>query len=145
MIQVVLDTNVVISAYLNPDGAPFRVLKLALTGLVRLYVSLPILAEYKDLLTRKSYPLDKRRAALLFSAIRSASTVVRPVSGLPLSLPDPDDAMFLVCAEAAKADYLITGNTKHFPAKWKITKRVTPAAFLAVWYAAHSKSEYPKE
>lgn len=140
MIRVVLDTNVIVSAYLNEDGPPFRVLKLALAGLVRLSASEPILAEYQELLLRKSYPLDKRRATLLLKAIRAASTIITPASGLPLKLKDRDDAMFLECAEAAKADFLVTGNTKHFPALWKFTKRVTPAAFLAVWYAEHSRT-----
>lgn len=143
MIRVVLDTNIIVSAYLNEDGPPFRVLKLALTGLVRLCASEPILAEYQELLSRKSYPLDKRRAALLLKAIRAVCTIVTPVSGLPLKLKDRNDAMFLECAEAAKADFLVTGNTKHFPAKWKFTKRVTPAALLAAWYAEHSKSPSP--
>jgi predicted nucleic acid-binding protein len=55
-----------------------------------------------------------------------------------VSLPDPDDRIFLECAEASKADYLVTGNTKHFPKQWKYTKRVTPAAFLTLWKADHS-------
>ncbi|MBI4908672.1 MAG: putative toxin-antitoxin system toxin component, PIN family [Acidobacteria bacterium] len=135
-----LDTNVIVSAYLNEDGPPFRVLKLALAGQVRLCSTGAILAEYQELLLRKSYPLDKRRAVLLLKALRAASTIVTPVSGLSLKLLDPDDAMFLECAEAAKADFLVTGNTRHFPAKWKFTKRITPAAFLAAWYAENSKS-----
>lgn len=143
MIRVVLDTNIIVSAYLNEDGPPFRALKLALAGLVRLCASEAILAEYQELLLRKSYPLDKRRAVLLLKALRAASTIVTPVSGLPLKLRDLDDAMFLECAEAAKADFLVTGNTKHFPAKWKFTKRITPAAFLAAWYAEHSRSSSP--
>jgi predicted nucleic acid-binding protein len=36
--------------------------------------------------------------------------------------PDPDDDVFLECAEAAHADYLITGNLKHFPQYWRNTK-----------------------
>jgi hypothetical protein len=36
MTRVVLDSNVIVSAYLNPHGQPFRVLKLALVNLVRL-------------------------------------------------------------------------------------------------------------
>ena len=143
MIRMVLYTNVVVSAYLNQDGPTFRVLKLALAGLVGLYVSQPILAEYKELLLRKSYPLDKRRAALFLAAIHSASTIVKPASGLLLTLPDPDDAMFLECAQTAKADFLVTGNTKHFPPKWKLTRRITPAAFLATWYASHAKGSLP--
>ncbi len=31
--------------------------------------------------------------------------------------PDPDGNRFLECAEAASADYLVTGNKRHFPSK----------------------------
>ena len=34
---------------------------------------------------------------------------------------DPDDNIFLECAQAASADYLVTGNRRHFPARWKKT------------------------
>jgi predicted nucleic acid-binding protein len=33
-----------------------------------------------------------------------------------------DDNVFLECAEAAQADYLVTGNQRHFPERWKKTK-----------------------
>jgi predicted nucleic acid-binding protein len=34
----------------------------------------------------------------------------------PAACPDdPDDIIFLECAETAKADYLVTGNRKHYP------------------------------
>ena len=56
MIRVVLDTNIIVSAYLNEDGLPFLILKLALTGLIRPYASEAILAEYEELLLRKSLP-----------------------------------------------------------------------------------------
>jgi uncharacterized protein len=32
---------------------------------------------------------------------------------------DPHDNIFLDCADAARADYLITGNQKDFPGFWK--------------------------
>ena len=32
MIRVVLDTNIIVSAYLNQEGLPFSILKLALAG-----------------------------------------------------------------------------------------------------------------
>lgn len=50
MIRLVLDTNIIVSTYLNEDGLPFFILKLVLAGLGRLYVSEPILAEYQELL-----------------------------------------------------------------------------------------------
>jgi len=53
MIRVVLDTNIIVPAYLNQDGHPFRVLKLALAGAINLYASKPIFDEYKELLQRK--------------------------------------------------------------------------------------------
>jgi uncharacterized protein len=133
MIRVVLDTNIIVSAYLNQDGLPFLILKLALANVVRPYASEAILAEYKELLFRKSYPLDVRRARLLLKKIRSACTVVNPQPGQPLT-DDPDDSIFLECAEAAKADYLVTGNTKHFPkGRWKYTEIVTPRQFIDLW------------
>jgi len=36
---------------------------------------------------------------------------------------DPDDNMFLECAETAHADYLITGNKRHFPSVWRSADR----------------------
>ena len=45
---------------------------------------------------------------------------------------DPDDDKFIECADAARADYLITGNRRHFPAFWKGTKIITPREFIAL-------------
>jgi putative PIN family toxin of toxin-antitoxin system len=133
MIRVVLDTNIIVSAYLNQDGLPFFILKLALAGHIRPYASEAILAEYEELLLRKSYPLDKRRARLLLKKIRAACTVINPQLGKPLT-EDPDDTMFLECAQAAKADYLVTGNTEDFPTgRWKYTEIVTPRQFIDLW------------
>jgi len=39
MIRVVLDTNIIVSAYLNQDGLPFFILKLALAGAIQLCAS----------------------------------------------------------------------------------------------------------
>ena len=78
MIRVVLDTNIIVSAYLNEDGLPFAILKLSLAGVLRVCVSGAILAEYEELLGRKSYPMDRRRAKLLLQRIKSAAEIVRP-------------------------------------------------------------------
>lgn len=132
MIRVVLDTNVIVSAYLNDDGLPFAILKLSLARVVRMCVSSDVLAEYAELLARKSYPMDRRRARLLLQKIKSSAEVVRPVRGLDVT-SDPDDNIFLECAEAAKADYVITGNMAHFPTRWKYTQVITPRAFINIW------------
>src|SRR5262249_33200674 len=82
-------------------------------------------------------------AALLLKKIRQASELIKPVPGVPIEASDPDDVMFLECAQAARANYLVTGNTKDFPTKWKYTTRITPATFLARWYADHAQSFSP--
>jgi len=45
---------------------------------------------------------------------------------------DDDDNVFLECADAARADYLITGNQCHFPAFWKQTKIITSREFVTL-------------
>jgi putative PIN family toxin of toxin-antitoxin system len=142
MIRVVLDTNIIVSAYLNEDGQPFRILKLALAGAIDLYASEPILEEYKELLQRKSYPMDSRRAALFHKKIRNASTVVKPAIKLS-ETTDPDDNIFLECAQAAKAEYLVTGNLRHFPTRWKYTRIVLPRQFIELWGEWHLQSKMP--
>jgi predicted nucleic acid-binding protein len=45
---------------------------------------------------------------------------------------DPDDNIFVECADAARADYLVTGNQRHFPKFWKNTKIISSTEFLSV-------------
>ena len=82
MIRVVLDTNIIVSAYLNQEGLPFFILKLALAGNFQLCASEDVLAEYAELLQRKSYPMDVRRARLLLQKIRAACDIVQSAGGL---------------------------------------------------------------
>ena len=42
------------------------------------------------------------------------------------------DTNVLECADKAGADYLITGNQKHFPAFWKKTKIITSRDFISL-------------
>jgi len=38
---------------------------------------------------------------------------------------DPDDNRIYECADAALADYIVTGNTKHFKKPYKATKIIS--------------------
>ncbi len=49
-----------------------------------------------------------------------------------LKTQDPDDNMFLECADVAGADYLVTGNQRHFPRFWKKTTVITPREFISL-------------
>jgi putative PIN family toxin of toxin-antitoxin system len=52
MIRVVIDTNILISALLQPEGLPAAVLMLTLFGEAQLCVSDAIYAEYDDVIRR---------------------------------------------------------------------------------------------
>ena len=58
-LRLVLDTNVVISAALKPDGLQRTVLLLALTKPARLYISEAIPAEYSEVLSRRELQIRK--------------------------------------------------------------------------------------
>ena len=130
-LRLVIDTNVLISAAIKPAGLPRTVLLLAMTKPARLYVSLPILKEYSDVLARPELRIRKGLQHQLLRLVRNNSHVVEPTRRLEVT-HDPDDDMFLECADAARADYLVTGNQKHFPKYWKKTKMITPREFISV-------------
>jgi len=129
MIRVVLDTNIVVSALLQPLGPPAQVLVMGLSGSIQLCVSGSIYAEYEEVISR---PRLRRSADLISStlqAIRENSFWVRPTETVR-ACSDPDDDILLECAQAAGAACLVTGNLKHFPASWKGTRIVTARQFL---------------
>jgi putative PIN family toxin of toxin-antitoxin system len=119
-IRVVLDTNVVVSAHLNSEGYERSVLDLALSGKLRLFVSEAILREYESVLRRPKFRLKPLSVSRSLRLLRAAARVVAPYGQISVAR-DPGDNRFLECAEAAKADYLVTGNKRHFPKQWRQT------------------------
>jgi putative PIN family toxin of toxin-antitoxin system len=130
-LRLVIDTNVVVSAALKPDGLQRTVVVLALTKPARLYVSSAILAEYRDVLSRPELQIRKGLRLQLLQQIRQRAHLVVPHGRLQVSA-DPDDNIFLECADAARADYLVTGNQRHFPRFWKKTKVINSREFITL-------------
>ena len=84
----------------------------------------------------KSFPAPefKIRKGLrqqLLQLIKNRGNLVVPSRRLEVS-GDPDDNRFLECADAARADYLVTGNLRHFPRFWKKNKIITPREFIGL-------------
>jgi len=130
-LRLVVDTNIVVSAALKPEGLPRTVLLLAITKPARLYVSEAILAEYREVLARPKLKIRRGLRQQLLQLIRSHSYPIRPARPL-LVTPDPEDNKFLECADAARADYLVTGNPRHFPRFWKKTKVIAAREFIGL-------------
>jgi uncharacterized protein len=130
-LRLVVDTNVLVSAALKPQGLERTAFLLAISRPARLYVSRAVLEEYSEVLARPELKIRKGLRVQLLQLIRNRSYKVAPLVHVEVA-GDPDDDKFLKCADAARADYLITGNQKHYPKFWKRTKIITSREFIEV-------------
>lgn len=128
--RIVIDTNLLISAAIRPTGQPARLLELVAYRAVEMFISEEVLAEYREVFSRPKFShLSPQRVALLLTLIAREATVVKPTERLAVSQDEPDNR-FYECAAAAQADYLITGNIRHFKTSLKGTRVVTVRQFL---------------
>ncbi|MGA2204799.1 MAG: putative toxin-antitoxin system toxin component, PIN family [Terriglobales bacterium] len=130
-LRLVIDTNVVVSAALKPEGLQRTVVLLAMTKPARWYVSKAIVAEYALVLARPELKIRRSLRQQLLQLIRNHARVVVP-SRIAQITSDPADNIFLECADVARADYLLTGNQRHFPKFWRNTKIISSTEFLSV-------------
>ena len=124
-----LDTNVVVSAHLKQNGLERFVFDLAIAGTLRLYISQSILAEYSAVLRRVKFAISPHLVTNSLALIRGKATLVEPKRSLAVSL-DAGDNKFLECAEEAAADYLVTGDKRHYPHVWRTTRIVNSRELL---------------
>jgi putative PIN family toxin of toxin-antitoxin system len=130
-LRLVLDTNVLISAALKPEGLQRTVLILAVTKSAHLYISSAILTEYRDVLARPELQIRRGVQQEVLQLIKRRARSIVPGKRLQVTI-DPKDNIFLECADEARADYLITGNVRHFPRFWKRTKIITSREFVSI-------------
>ncbi|MGH9898788.1 MAG: putative toxin-antitoxin system toxin component, PIN family [Pyrinomonadaceae bacterium] len=131
LLKAVLDTNVVISAHIHSTGHNRFIFDLGLANKFQLYVSGEILAEYEDVLRRPRFAITPIYVNESLKLIKRAAKRVRPKRQVTLS-PDKDDNKFLECAEASGADYLVTGNKRHFPLVYGNTKIVNARELVEI-------------
>ena len=130
MIRVVVDTNIFISALLQPQGLPAQVFLLAIAApTTRLCVSGDIYAEYEEVIRRPRFHRRDSEIEAALRSVRNQGLWFKPTHKVQ-SCSDPDDNIFLECAQEAGAHYLVTGNLKDFPAAWHTTQIVSARQFL---------------
>ncbi len=130
--KIVVDTNILVSALLNPYGPPASILRLIVEEKVIPCFDIRILTEYREVLCRPRFNFKPAEINAIIEFVQVAG-ISCTGSDLNLHLTDPDDLPFAETAAAAAAEYLITGNSKHFPKKIKRTKVVTPGEFMEIW------------
>ena len=111
--RVVIDTNIWVSGLLW-RGAPWRLLRLAETGELTVCTSPDILAELSEVLSYEK--LQPRLNQLGFTPAElvgyamSVASVFEVPGGDPIVLADPDDDVFVRCAQVAEAACIVSGD-----------------------------------
>lgn len=111
---IVLDTNVIISPLLSPDGPPAEILVRWEAEEFAAATSPPLLSElehtlrYPKILRLLKQPQETIPA--LLKRFLAAAVVVRPSSTVHTVRDDPADNRVLECAVAAGASYIVTGD-----------------------------------
>lgn len=127
--QAVIDTNVLVSAGINPSGAPGRVLIAVERLELQAVISAEVMAEYRDVLTRPRFRFQPEWIDRLFDNLEALGLLLEPAPIDSVLLPDASDAPFIALARYAGCP-VITGNTQHFPAAAGIVV-LTPAGWVA--------------
>ena len=90
-----------------------------------------ILTDYQGVLSRPELRIRRGLRQQLMQLIRNGTHPVIPVRALHI-MSDPGDEKFAECADTARADYLATGNQKHFRPFWKTTKVISSREFITL-------------
>ena len=130
MIRAVIDTNVIVSAYItkNLEAATSKVWEAVLQCKLTPIFNDEILSEYSEVLHREKFGIPKHLIKWALDTI-----VTNGVRGERVLsdefFPDQKDVVFYEVAMSKEDAYLVTGNTKHFPKKPIV---VTPAEMLEI-------------
>ncbi len=135
--RAVLDTNIIVSRVFSPSGTPATIIEGWLQGAFELLVSTAILDEYRQTL---ALPRVQQRARIDSDAITAViddivriASFVEPEQRIVGVSSDPDDDVFLECALAGSADYIVSGD-RHLLVleRFHGIPIVAPALFAAI-------------
>jgi len=115
-LQIVLDTNVLVAALRSRKGASYRLLSLIDSGKFEINLSVPLVIEYEDVLTRLCLELELSKSDmgdLLDYLCRVANRHEVYFLWRP-SLKDPKDEMVLELAVTAGCRHIVTYNKRDF-------------------------------
>lgn len=107
--RVVLDANILISAFVFPGGVPEAVYRLALEGRIQLVTSSPLLAELGRVLTEK-FGRDPPAVADAVAQVAAMADVVKPSREMRVVKSDPTDDRVLEAAAEGIADVIVSGD-----------------------------------
>jgi len=111
--NIVIDTNVIVSAMYSPSGNPAKILTQFFDDEIIIYYSDAILEEYKDVLSRPALKLNAEKKNNFFQILKHTGVVITP-SPSTFPMDDESDRVFYDTAKSGEA-ILIIGNKRHYP------------------------------
>jgi len=135
MLKIVLDTNVFVSALINPRGKPAQILNYVFESKVRLFTSPSIIEELERVLSYpklvKRHGLEKEELKKFVSDLLSILSLVEGKKAIEVIVEDPADNNYLSCALDAKADFIVSGDIHLLNLReYEGIQIITPAQFL---------------
>ena len=128
--RVVLDTNVLISAFIFPGGSPEAAYRLVLEGKALLVTSRPLLAEFGGVLERK-FGWEAGRAEAAVAQLIRIGEIVEPSDELAVIAADPSDDRVLEAAVAGRASAIVSGDRHLLElARWSEIPIMDAASFV---------------
>lgn len=112
--DIVIDTNVLISGLLSPHSNTGEIVDMILSGQITPIFDDRILNEYEIVLKRDRFSFSQQVIETLLLSIKNLGKLIIPIH-TAVKLIDEKDRCFYECALATESKILITGNKKHFP------------------------------
>jgi len=131
--QIVIDTNVFISALRSKFGASYKLLMSLENGKFETNVSVSLAMEYEEVSKRilSKIKLTKNEVEDVLNYVISAANRRKVYYLWRPFLPDSKDDLVLELAVAANCEIIVTFNKKHFREVEKFgIKTMTPQEFL---------------
>ena len=131
--NIVIDTNAVYSSMRSTRGASSKLLSLVGTGKFEIHLSVPLVLEYEDVLSRQNMSLSVNQEVIsdlidslcTFGYHHEIHFLWRPY------LRDPKDEFVLELAITSQADYIVTYNLRDFVGAEKFgIEVITPKELL---------------
>lgn len=116
MYQIIIDTNVLLSALRSDSGASFQLLRLIPDERFEINLSVPLVLEYEDVLKRPEMDVHLDHATIddILDFLCQTGRLRINRFLWRLTLRDPDDDFLLELAVECNCDYIVTFNTKDF-------------------------------
>jgi putative PIN family toxin of toxin-antitoxin system len=128
--KIVLDTNIIVSAFINPKGTPGEIISLILAKKITICYDNKIFSEYMEILKNSKFNFDNILVDEFLDFIKENGEYIIAVPQ-KIKFSDEDDKMFYDVYKSSDAYYIITGNKKHFPNEKNI---ITPREYIELCY-----------